>query len=355
MASNPGNILQTFSPKRIIWPVLIGVTAASVLLFYNFDSGVFFRINWSATSTRWILLAFLMVAVRDLAYMYRIRVLTDNFLTWKSCFNVIFLWEFASAVAPPMLGGGFAFAIFIINGAKVKMGKSISVVLFSSFLDGLFFAFIAPFVFFVAGKERLFSGIDLDPDQIIKFIHGKELYLVFWIIYFIILFYKLVVAYALFINARSVKWLLLRIASIPFLRKWKPKALITGDELVIASQELKKKNLSYWSQSLLATFISWTARFIIINCIIKAFSDADVGHFVLYGRQVVMGILNIGSPTPGGSGVAEAAFVKFLGEFIPHGLAPSLALLWRLISYYPYLFIGAIILPRWVKKSYLEK
>jgi len=27
-------------------------------------------------------------------------------------------------------------------------------------------------------------------------------------------------------------------------------------------------------------------------------------------------------------------------------------LLWRLVSYYPYLFIGAIILPRWIRSRF---
>lgn len=345
-------ILKTFHPRRIIWPILIGLGAISFFLVRNFDKQAFASIQWTWTSSYWILLAFVMVAVRDLSYMYRIKVLTDYKLTWLSCFNIIFLWEFASALAPPVLGGGFAFAIFIINGENIKMGKSIAVVLFTSFLDGLFFAIMAPLVFFIAGKESLFSGVDINPEQVLKFVHGQELYVVFWLIYFVILAYKVLVAYALFINAYSVKWLLLKLFSLPLLKRWHLKAEQTGDELIIASQELKKQNLAYWLKSTAATFMSWTARFIIINCIIMAFSTGEISHFILYARQVVMGILNIGSPTPGGSGVAEVAFVKFLSEYIPYGLSASLALLWRLITYYPYLFIGAIILPKWLEKTF---
>ena len=58
------------------------------------------------------------------------------------------------------------------------------------------------------------------------------------------------------------------------------------------------------------------------------------------------------SPTPGSTGVAEIAFSGFLKDFIPYGLAAALAFLWRLISYYPYLFIGAIILPRWIRRTH---
>ena len=56
------------------------------------------------------------------------------------------------------------------------------------------------------------------------------------------------------------------------------------------------------------------------------------------------------SPTPGGSGVAEYAFGELLASFSASAiLIVGLAILWRLVSYFPYLFIGAFILPRWLK------
>lgn len=67
------------------------------------------------------------------------------------------------------------------------------------------------------------------------------------------------------------------------------------------------------------------------------------------------------SPTPGGSGFSEYIFIRYLWDFVlvKAALAVSfavvLALLWRLISYYPYLIIGSIILPWWIKKKFGHK
>jgi len=64
------------------------------------------------------------------------------------------------------------------------------------------------------------------------------------------------------------------------------------------------------------------------------------------------------SPTPGGSGFAEYVFTRYLGEFIPveplllGSVVVAMALLWRIVSYYPYLFIGAILFPRWIKNKF---
>jgi uncharacterized protein (TIRG00374 family) len=81
-----------------------------------------------------------------------------------------------------------------------------------------------------------------------------------------------------------------------------------------------------------------------------AFTNVE-NHFIIYGRQLVMWVIMLISPTPGGVGVAEFAFNGFLKDFIPIGLAGLLIVLWRLISYYPYLFIGVLVFPRWLKRG----
>lgn len=343
-------ILQTFRPVKIILPVLIGLGAATYLLLHNFDKEAFLRIDWTWSTSFWIGMALLMMVVRDFAYMVRIRALTDWEINWKRSFIVIMLWEFASALAPGMLGGGFIFAIFILNKEGVNMGRSITAILLSSFLDGVFLALMAPLVYFIVGKERLFSTIDTENLTPVTF--GSGFYYTFWVVYFIILAYKLFVAYALFVNPRFIKWLLLRIFSFPVLRRWKSNALVTGNQLVIASEGLKNKSRGFWFYSFLGTFASWTARYTIVNCLILAFHNVQVDNFLIFARQVIMGIIILISPTPGGSGIAEFMFSDFLGEFIATGLSASLGLMWRLISYYPYLFIGAIILPRWIRSHF---
>ncbi|MEM6265132.1 MAG: lysylphosphatidylglycerol synthase domain-containing protein, partial [Bacteroidota bacterium] len=61
------------------------------------------------------------------------------------------------------------------------------------------------------------------------------------------------------------------------------------------------------------------------------------------------------SPTPGSSGIAEGGFQLLFSDFTPLGLGLALATLWRLITYYPYLFIGIPILPRWLARVYKKK
>jgi uncharacterized protein (TIRG00374 family) len=327
------------------------------MLYNSFTPGAFDGVQFTMQSVLWMIMAFLMVVVRDVAYMVRIRVLTDKLLNWRKSFQVIMIWEFASAVIPPSLGGGFAVAIYVLNKEKIELGKSIAVILFSSLLDGIFLGVMAPVAYFLAGGESLFLNLNIKvPDFLSFLINEKSIAFTFWLVYFALLFYKLVVAFALFVDAKAVKKLLVAIFRLPVLKRFAMAAQTTGDEMIIASAELKGKKLSYWFNAILSTFVSWSARFLIINFIIAAFSPAYINHLVMYSKQIIIGVINIISPTPGGSGLAEIMFSQFFKAELQENLtlASALALLWRLISYYPYIFAGVIILPRWLKRVYAQ-
>ncbi len=86
-------IVNSLRPRRIIWPILIGVAVSLGMLIYNFDEDTFSFLEYTWRTFYYIFLASLMMVVRDVAYMYRIMVLTDNRMSWKQAFNVIMLFR----------------------------------------------------------------------------------------------------------------------------------------------------------------------------------------------------------------------------------------------------------------------
>ncbi|MCO6482864.1 MAG: flippase-like domain-containing protein [Flavobacteriales bacterium] len=343
------HILKNFTLGKMLMPVVIGLGITALLIWRTADVGTLERIQWTWSTSFWLLLALLSLVMRDWMYMVRIRHLTGRKLTWMRAFVVIMLWEFASALAPGMIGGGFFFAIWFLSREGIDTGTSITVITFTSFLDGIFLAVMAPLVYFLVGHSALFEGTEFTGTFL-----GKSIFMAFWTVYFIILAYKLFVAYALFVNPVFVKRALVGLFSAPLLRRWRRSAVTTGDQLIVAAKGLKHQGWSYWWPALATTFASWTARYSIVNCILHAFPHGiDFSDLVVYGKQVVMGIIVLLSPTPGGSGLAEFIFNDFLGMYVAPGLAPAIALLWRLLSYYPYILIGAILLPRWVRRNVL--
>ncbi|MCD4679797.1 MAG: flippase-like domain-containing protein [Bacteroidales bacterium] len=349
MSSDHKKILSYFKFRRIIIPVIIGLIVASYLVIRNFDKSAFENIHWTYYSTLSILIAMLLMGVRDVAYMYRIRLLTDKQLSWRQSFDVIMLWEFASSVTPSIVGGS-AIALFIVNKEGIGIGRSTAIVMVTALLDELFYIIMVPIVFIIVGTKNLF----ITEGEFALFNTELGTKAIFIIGYVFILFLTSVIIFAVFFRPRGFKWILLRVFKIPFLRKWRVKASEAGDDIITTSREMKSKPISFWLKAYFATLCSWTARFWVVNFLIMAVITIN-DHFLIYARQLIMWVILLISPTPGGSGVAEFVFSDFLGEFITPGLSPALAILWRLISYYLYLFIGVIILPNWLKRVYSKK
>jgi len=338
-------IVNSLKPTRIIWPILIGLGVSAWLMFRGFNSETFSFLTFTWNTIFYIFMAFVMMAVRDLAYMYRIIVLTDGRLTWKQAFNVIMLWEFSSAISPSVVGGTGP-AIFFLYKEGLSGGRSTAVVLTAIFLDEVFFVLTVPIVYFVFGTN-IFPPDSISIDQILYAFYGG---------YIIIFIYTLFLAYALFINPHMFKSFISWVFLFPILIRWRTRARKSANQLIQTSKAIKSKPVTYWVKSFIATIFSWLARYWVVNFMLVAFfagRDNILDHFLILGRQLSMWIILLVSPTPGGSGIAEFVFSDFLGDFIPNSAwyAP-LAVFWRIISYYPYLFIGVIVLPIWLRRVF---
>lgn len=301
------------------------------------------EINWTSESVFWIFMALVFMVGRDFAYMLRIRVLTGKKLSWKSSFNVIMLWEFASALSPGVVGGTTV-AMFILNREKIALGRSTAIVVITAMMDNLFYVLMVPFVFLFITPQMLFPS-QTGAQQGVEY--------AFWTAYILFSVVCILLFISIFWYPQLMGRFLSFIFRLPFLKKWRKKALETGEEIVVTSQELKKESWKFWVYSFGATVMSWTSRYLVINCILAAFLAIRFNdHLFILGKQLILWLLMRISPTPGGSGVAEYAFGELMSDFSTSALLlAGLALLWRLISYFPYLFIGAFILPRWLRKK----
>lgn len=304
---------------------------------------IFMQIQWNNLSIAWLFLALLCMFGRDIAYMFRIRTLTHKELSWKSAFNVILIWEFASAISPGVVGG-VSVAMFILNKEKIALGRSTAIVIITALLDNLFFLLLIPLVFFFVAPEVLFpTNTSLD----------KGVSFVFWGGFILILIICFILFVGVFIYPQVIGKILFFICKLPFLNRFESNISKLDEDIRITSKELRKEKATFWLKSFGSTLLSWSCRYLVINCIMAAFlSLSFFDHFFILGKQLVLWLFMHISPSPGGSGVAEYAFGELMGSFSKSMLLiTGLAILWRLISYFPYLIIGSILVPRWIKKK----
>lgn len=345
-------IRQLLSPRKMAIPVVIGVSIAAYLLFTELDVKALAKIEFTSRVFIMLVLALLAAVFRDIGYMFRLRILSEKRISWRNIFDDIMLWEFSSAITPSVVGGS-GVAIFILSKEGLSVGRSTAVVMITAFLDELFYVVMVPLLFVFAGSGNLFP--ETVPEMTaFGFVLGIKQ--VFWLGYGFMIFLISLIFFGIVVSPKGFKGLLVFVFKLPFLKRWRKAASDTGDEVIITSSEFKGKSFNFWLQTFGSTALSWTSRFLVANFLIMAFTKLSfLDNLVVLSRQLIMWVIMLISPTPGSAGVAELAFGSFLADFTPMGLAIVLAVLWRLYTYYPYLFIGSVILPQWIQRVYLKR
>lgn len=338
MKNNKSEVEKLFKFHKVLIPVLIGFAVPVILLSREYNPDTFRTIIWSPHTFLISILILVLIVTRQLAYMYRIRVLTDNQLTFKRSFFVILLWEFASTVTPTTVGGT-AVAFYIMKKEGIKMGKTTAVVLTTAMLDEMFFVISIPIMFLIL------SGHDVLPGGNQLFILGLSLK--------IMLAFGLI--YGVFVNPTGLKKLFIWVASFFKKINLKEKAVETGDDLIITSKLMSGKPFLFWIKVYTATFIAWGSKFLIVNAILLLVTQLSFyDHIIIFTRQFSVWIIMLFGITPGASGFAEVGFQYNINDFASGMMPAALAFFWRLITYYPYLIAGIFVLPFWfryIKKS----
>lgn len=339
--------------SNAIYPILIGLGVVGYMFWKDFDKEVFTGISFTWYTVFWLFMAVLFMFGRDIGYIIRIRILSNNQLSWYQAFRVIMLWEFTSAITPSAVGGT-SVAIIYVHKEGISVGRSSAIVMLTSFLDELYFIVMFPLLILLVGPEKLFDA-SASGGFLTHSLMGIAL-----IGYFLKLGFVIVLSYGLFVNPRGLKWLLLKIFKLKLLRRWYRGAERTGTDIIRSSHEIRHYGFKFWLKAGASTFLSWSSRYLVANALIMAFFSVG-DQFLLFARQLVMWIMMLIMPTPGGSGFAEYVFSSYCRDLIniaPEfqlGAATLIALLWRGVTYYPYLAIGVIIFPRWIKQKFMKK
>lgn len=333
---------QSFSIWKILLPTFIGMGVIVYMLTREFNFDDLKQISVTGHTVFWIFIAFCFMLGRDIGFTIRYRYLTEKQLSWKQCIKVTLLAEFGTAITPSSVGGS-GMAVLFLTKENIPVGRSTAMVFVTLLLDEMFFVITFPILLLFIPFHTLFSeNTALESGVLILFI----------IAYIIKMLLCTILIVGLFFRPQAVRWLIVKLFRLPFLRRWHKSAVKAGDDLVVSAKEIRGKKVSYWFPLITATILSWCSRYLVINAIFMAFFPVH-DNLLIFARQFIMWIVMVISPTPGGSGFSEFIFNEYLSEFIPlAGVVPLIILLWRLLTYYNYLLVGALIVPRWIKSSF---
>ncbi|MEY5043025.1 MAG: hypothetical protein RJA19_252 [Bacteroidota bacterium] len=353
-------IARALSARRIAIPLLLGLGAAVWLFTRELNQPVIDPVTgtaqttaellsgytWSTRAT-WALLGVLsLVLLRDAAYILRLRLLTLGQLRWRQCLDSILLWEFASALTPSVVGGS-AVAILILNREGMPVGRSAAVVFVTALLDELFYILA---VIGVGLGVWAAGGAFFPSSSTLTHWGSNSLPVLFGVGFGVIVLLTTLILMGVLVAPSGVSNAVQRLFRARILKRWAGAAAQWSADLVVASAEFRNSGWRFWAKAFGATSLAWLARFLTLNMVLLIFYSA-VPHAAVLGRQLVMWVILLISPTPGSTGVAEILLPLFLGDLMELGYLALVAVIWRGVTYFPYLFAGALVLPGWLART----
>ena len=328
---------------KAVIPAVIGIGVVAWLFIKDFNADAWNALHFNWRTLAAIALACLFVIGRDFGLTWRFRTITDRGLSWRRALRVDIMCAFTSAITPSAVGGS-ALAIFYLNREGVSVGRATTLTLTTLFLDELFFVIFCPLLFLFLPIDELFGAVGDSA-----FLRGVEV--VFWLVYAGIVVWTAILFIGILARPQwlqsSVKWIFAK----RWLRRWQKGANEMMDNMGATSAWVKSQSRRWWLEVFGATTLSWFSRYFVVNALFWGFVPSASG-LVVFGRQFVVWVTLMVSPTPGGSGVSEWLFTNYYGDLIGDlGVALVLAMIWRVLSYYVYLLAGVCLAPSYFTKQ----
>ena len=335
--------LKVLNPKSVWLPVILGLGLVAFMAYRDNQFTAESFALFSDFRLPFILIAFFVICIKDGLNGLRVNLISHSNIDFFPALRIVLLWEFAIAVTPPLVGAA-AVLVFIIFKEGQTFGKALAYTLLLAILDNLFFLTASPLALWLSNGEVLPMNTT-DSSFLEKGMTG-----VFWYSYTTIVLFTFFMLSALLFFPKTVRKLLSSLMKGKLLNRWESVVMKQSDEMVLASQVLKGQSLMYWAKLLFITYLIWIFKFVLVNVWVSGFIGFDWSNQALMiGRHLTMWIVMLVSPSPGNAGTAEIIFPLFFEEYAGRYSFLS-SILWRLSTYYPYLIVGVLLIPKWWKK-----
>lgn len=327
---------------KAILPAVIGIAVVVWLFISDFNINAWRLLKFDVRTVVALLLALVFVCGRDFGLAWRFRTITGGELSWYRAIRVDIMCAFTSAITPSAVGGS-ALAVFYLNREGVSVGRATTLTLTTLLLDELFFVVFCPVLMILLPASDLFGNSDVALLKSVEWI--------FWIVYAGIVVYTAILFTGIIAKPEWLEKTVVKLFSLKYLKRWQKGATDMMHNMHEASIWVKSRSRIWWLEVFGATTLSWFSRYFVVNALFWGFVPAASGLLV-FGRQFVVWVVLMVSPTPGGSGVSEWLFTNYYGDLIGDLTAALvIATLWRLLSYYLYLAGGACLAPSYFKKT----
>ena len=225
------SVLRSLRASRMILPILLGLGVVAWLVFRNFDFEKIKQIHWTIATFGWILLAFMLMVLRHLAFSLRMWILAQGHFSFMKCIELVLIFEFSLCITPTTVGGS-AVSLFVLTQERLSAARTTTIVLYKVVLDTLFFVGTFPLLFALNGAKVIRPGM-------VNLLDANWESRLFFFSYAGMVGYGLFLFYGLFINPKLIKGFLVGATRLPFLNRFRDRMEKLGSEIIVASADMK--------------------------------------------------------------------------------------------------------------------
>ena len=322
--------------KKIANIILIVIVTSLVLFFSlkdNFQEIVNQILN---INLFWLLIAFLLLIIywylRTSALHTFIKMVKPKAKFFNS-FLLMLRTQFVNAITP-FATGGQPYQVYFLKKSGIRIANS-TIIIVENFI-------VYQIALVLLGLIALFSNLFLHLFKDNELL--SHLIAIGFFMNTLVIVLSFILAFGKKINKKILK-LGINILTKLHIVKDQEKQLKKWNETINQFHEsanILLKNKWKFIKTIIYNFIALISLYSIPLIILYAMGNYSINayHVIITSAYVML----IGSfvPIPGGSGGLEYGFVAFYGNFISGSILPAVMLVWRFITYYFGMIIGAI-------------
>ena len=323
--------------KRIVNYIVLALVTSLVLYFSLKDNFSDIMHQLFTMKLSWLIVAFTMVIIFWLLRSWAIHIFSKQVkkdYKYSNSFLLTMRTQFMNAVTP-FATGGQPYQVYFLSkcGIKPEIATGVIVQNFIVYQIALvslgLIALISNSIFHIFPKNGLLA----------------RLIVLGFIINTIVIIVLFIISFAKKINKKIIN-ITIRVLSKLKLIKDKEKTLSNWDQYITdfhANASILLKNKKMFIFTIFLNFLALICLYSIPLFILYAmdnFYSINLYETVITSAYVML----IGSfvPIPGGTGGLEFGYAKFYGFFVKGSILSASMLIWRFITYYFGLIIGAI-------------
>jgi glycosyltransferase 2 family protein len=315
---------------KVVWPVALSIAVLAVIAAFTFNVSDFRETVQSLNP--WFLTAAVgAVVLRVFLTSWRLHYVGKGALGRMAALRGQLAWEFFNNVTPPAIGGGPVAAVYVARDRQIPLGESTAILLFSMLLDQLLIALLIPALLFASTFMPVFPPAlgPVGTGAVATVFVGMMI----WVLLF---------GYAVLFRPEWLQKVVVGIAHIKWLRRYKARVAAEMEQLNASARVLRKQPPGFFVNGILLTAAAWGARFVLPLLIVwSVYPSVDKDLFLF--RTVAISVGTTILPTPGGSGGVEGLYVLFLGPLMPETVVAPTLLVWRVLAYYLFLGVGVYL------------